>query len=59
MAVAFGGQLRNYWQLDVALGKSWNTWDDKLTRGGPTTIRPGIESLSVVAASDARRPFWV
>ena len=27
------------------LGKSWNTWDDKLTRGGPTTIRPGIESL--------------
>jgi hypothetical protein len=59
VAVAFGGQLRNYWQLDVALGKSWNTWDDKLTRGGPTTIRPGIESLSVVAASDARRPFWV
>ena len=56
--VAFGGQLRNYWQLDFALGKSWNTWDDKLTRGGPTAIRPGIESLSVVAASDARRSFW-
>jgi hypothetical protein len=45
--------------LDVALGKSWNTWDDKLTRGGPTTIRPGIESLTAVAASDSRRPFWV
>ena len=59
VAVAFGGQLRNYWQVDFALGKSWNTWDDKLTRGGPTTIRPGIESLSVVAASDSRRPFWV
>jgi hypothetical protein len=59
VALSFGGQLRNYWTLDFALGKSWNTWDDKLTRGGPTTIRPGIESLTAVAASDARRPFWV
>ena len=41
MQVAAGAQLRNYWQLDLTLGKSWNTWDDKLTRGGPTTIRPG------------------
>jgi hypothetical protein len=54
-----GAQLRNYWQLDLSLGKSWNTWDDKLTRGGPTTVRPGIESLSLVAASDPRRRFWV
>ena len=54
-----GAQLRNYWQLDLTLGKSWNTWDDKLTRGGPTTIRPGIESLTLVATSDARRRFWV
>ena len=37
------------------LGKSWNTLDDKLTRGGPTTIRPGIENLSLGLASDARR----
>jgi hypothetical protein len=55
VAVAFGGQLRNYWQLDFALGKSWNTWDDKLTRGGPTTIRPGIQSLASARLSDARR----
>jgi len=59
VAAALGGQLRNYWQLDVSLGKSWNTWDDKLTRGGPTTIRPGIQSLGLVATSDARRHFWV
>jgi hypothetical protein len=59
VAATLGGQLRNYWQLDVTLGKSWNTWDDKLTRGGPTTIRPGIDSLGVVATSDARRHFWV
>jgi hypothetical protein len=59
VTVAAGAQLRNYWQLDLTLGKSWNTWDDKLTRGGPTTIRPGIESLSLVASSDARRRFWL
>jgi hypothetical protein len=52
-------QLRSYWQLDLTLGKSWNTWDDKLTRGGPTVIRPGIESLIAVLTSDARRRLWV
>ena len=50
-------QLRNYWQLDLSLGKSWNTLDDKLTRGGPTTIRPGIRGLGLNLASDARRRF--
>jgi hypothetical protein len=53
-----GVQARNYWQLDATLGKSWNTWDDKLTRGGPTVIRPGIESLSLVLTSDARKRLW-
>ena len=57
--VATGAQFRNYWQLDLTLGKSWNTWDDKLTRGGPTTIRPGIANLGLVASSDARRRFWL
>jgi hypothetical protein len=33
--------FRNYWKLDLLLGKSWNTWDDKLTRGGPTDDPPG------------------
>lgn len=51
-------QLRNFWILDLTLGKSWNTLDDKLTRGGPTTIRPGIETLAVGVVSDPRRRFW-
>jgi hypothetical protein len=50
--------LRSFWKLDIALGKSWNTWDDKLTRGGPTTIRPGIESLTATVTSDVRRRLW-
>ena len=56
---AVGVQLRNYWQLDLTLGRSWNTWDDKLTRGGPTTIRPGIRSLGLVFSSDSRRRYWL
>ena len=50
--------LRNYWQVDLTLGKSWNTWDDKLTRGGPTTIRPGIARPGAVVTSDARQRAW-
>jgi hypothetical protein len=59
VVVSGAAQLRNYWQLELTLGKSWNTWDDKLTRGGPTTIRPGIQSLAASVGSDARRRFWV
>jgi hypothetical protein len=53
-----GVQLRNYWRLTLSLGRSWNTLDDKLTRGGPTTIRPGITSLNGSVVTDARRRFW-
>jgi hypothetical protein len=56
---AVGAQLLNYWQLDLTLGRSWNTWDDKLTRGGPTTIRPGIRSLALALSSDSRRRYWL
>ncbi len=56
--VASSALLRNFWRLDLTLGKSWNTWDDKLTRGGPTTIRPGIESLNLGVTSDVRRRLW-
>jgi hypothetical protein len=56
--VLAGAQLRNYWQLDLTLGRSWNTWDDKLTRGGPTTIRPGIRSLTAALSTDSRWRFW-
>jgi hypothetical protein len=59
VVVGAAAQLRNYWQAEVTVGKSWNTWDDKLTRGGPTTIRPGIQSLAAGLTSDARRRFWV
>jgi hypothetical protein len=54
-----GVQLRNYWRLNLSLGRSWNTLDDKLTRGGPTTIRPGIRSFNTSVVTDTRRRFWM
>ena len=50
-------ELRNYWRVGLNLQRSWATLDDKLTRGGPTAIRPGIASLNLTVASDARRRF--
>ena len=51
-------QFRNYWRFNLSLGRSWATLDDKLTRGGPTAIRPGIRSLNASFVSDARRTLW-
>jgi hypothetical protein len=51
-------QLLNYWRLNLGLQRSWATLDDKLTRGGPTVVRPGIESISASVVSDTRRRFW-
>jgi hypothetical protein len=52
-------QFRNYWRFNLSLGRSWATLDDKLTRGGPTTIRPGIRSYNASVVTDARRTLWL
>ena len=51
--------LRNYWELDLTVGASWDTWNDKLTRGGPMTIRPGARSATLRVSSDRARLFWL
>jgi hypothetical protein len=50
-------ELLNYWRLNLTLQRSWATLDDRLTRGGPTTIRPGIAGLNASIVSDSRRRF--
>jgi hypothetical protein len=39
------------------LSNSRKTLDDKLTRGGPTVIRPGIHQVTASLVSDTRRQF--
>jgi hypothetical protein len=50
-------QFLNYWQLNTTLSNSRKTLDDKLTRGGPTVIRPGIHQVATSLLSDTRRQF--
>jgi hypothetical protein len=50
-------QFLNYWQLTTTLSNSRKTLDDKLTRGGPTVIRPGIHQVATALVSDTRRQF--
>jgi hypothetical protein len=52
-------QLLNYWRLLLNLQRSWATLDDRLTRGGPTVVRPGIQSANLTVTTDSRRRFWV
>ena len=51
-------QFLNYWRYNVTACWSRDTWDDRLTRGGPTTIRPGITSLNMSVLSDARKRIY-
>jgi Domain of unknown function (DUF5916)/Carbohydrate family 9 binding domain-like len=51
-------QFLNYWRYNLMLGWSRNVWDDKLTRGGPTVIRPGIKTLNTSVVSDTRKRTW-
>lgn len=51
-------QFLNYWRYNITASWSRNTWDDRLTRGGPTTIRPGIRSLNMSVVSDARKRVY-
>ncbi len=52
-------QFLNYWRYNLTLGWSKDTWDDRLTRGGPTTIRPGIMSVNTSVVSDTRKRFFL
>lgn len=47
-------EFRNYWRLASTGTIAKRTWDDRLTRGGPETIRPGGKTLSVTASTDPR-----
>ncbi|HNV01926.1 MAG TPA: DUF5916 domain-containing protein [Vicinamibacterales bacterium] len=48
-------QFRNFWRSSVLLSYAKRVWDDKLTRGGPTVIRPGNRGVTVSTSSDTRR----
>jgi hypothetical protein len=45
----------NMWRSSVLASYAKRVWDDKLTRGGPTVIRPGNRGLQAALVTDSRR----
>jgi Domain of unknown function (DUF5916)/Carbohydrate family 9 binding domain-like len=52
---AVGVQFRNFWRTTALFTYAKRVWDDKLTRGGPTVIRPGNRGLQVTTSTDPRQ----
>ncbi len=48
-------QFLNYWGGSVRVEREWETYDDRLTRGGPMGRRPGSWGGNVSLNSDSRR----
>ncbi|MBW3661209.1 MAG: carbohydrate binding family 9 domain-containing protein [Gemmatimonadetes bacterium] len=49
-------QLLNYWRGGVNVSRSFSTFDDRLTRGGPLARDPAGWSVSLNLGSDFRKP---
>jgi hypothetical protein len=54
LGIGFNGQLASYHNLSMRVGRSFATWNDRLTRGGPMTRDLGQYSLNVNASTDNR-----
>ncbi len=48
-------QYRNFWRSTLTVTHARRVWDDKLTRGGPTVIRPGNVGAQLSVSTDNRR----
>jgi hypothetical protein len=50
-------QFQNFWSATLNAGYSFESWDDRLTRGGPITRRPEDGRIAVNLVSDSRQPI--
>jgi len=48
-------RLKNLWRTSAQVTYAERVWDDKLTRGGPTVIRPGNRGLQLALVTDPRK----
>ena len=48
-------QFRNIWRSPALFTYAKRVWDDKLTRGGPTVIRPGNRGMQLATVTDSRK----
>ncbi len=48
-------RFRNMWRTSAQFTYAQRVWDDKLTRGGPTVIRPGNRGVTLGLTTDPRK----
>lgn len=53
------GRLRNFWRMRVQAALKPQSYDDRLTRGGPLVLRPRSKAISVNLETDDRRVYSV
>jgi hypothetical protein len=47
----------NYWSPSLSISRNFETYDDRLTRGGPLAKKPAETSLSLWTTSDWSKPY--
>ena len=55
--LSLNGQLANYWGGHINYSRSFTSFDDRLTRGGPIAQNPGDDKIEVEVNSDGRKPM--
>ena len=56
-AMTFSATTLNYWTLFANTNRFFESYDDRLTRGGPLALRPASWQSVVAFASDGRKPL--
>jgi hypothetical protein len=59
MTLGLSGQLANYWGGNVSFTRALRSFDDRLTRGGPTALELAGAHVEVRLNTDDRRKFVV
>jgi hypothetical protein len=58
-ATGVDGQFLNYWQFFIGGGRSWDTYDDLDTRGGPPILKLGSWFTDSFIGTDSRKKIRV
>jgi hypothetical protein len=55
VALSGSGQFLNYWSGAFSVARNAEALDDRLTRGGPSSLRPPLTQVNVNLSTDGRR----
>jgi hypothetical protein len=55
-ALVSSAEWNNFWNSNVVLRWNPQTYDDRLTRGGPLALKPATRGASIAIRTDGRKP---